>query len=356
MTKSFVRAAAALIVALVMTVGASDGVAIECAGDCDGDGILDVAEIVTAVSIALGEASTAFCLAADHDADGRVTVDEILRGVIGALHGCDSEPSPSPEDTTTPTLAPSTSTTPAPSETPMPPVVSPSTSPTATRTPTSIMPNPTSTIVDCGARAPVVSPLPAPVTDQPTVTLTGTVYVHGPYSRLRVCGADCSEQALGSQHPAVQQFSITAALRPNDTTELELCTLNPICGDIACAEPIAVTHRSEAPATPTASPSPTPTSCGAVAPSVDPVISPTTLLEQAITGSGHVTGARYLLVTSEAGQFSGTGYHGNFPVTVRLLPNQANHLTVCIYNQLCGETACSSTDNNGAPLTIVQQE
>jgi hypothetical protein len=132
----------------------------------------------------------------------------------------------------------------------------------------------------------------------------------------------------------------------------------------AVYEPVAPTAipMDTATVTPTAgpqtpTPSPTPTSCGVLMPSVDPVTSPTDQLEQVITGYGLVTGNRYLGITSEAGEFSGTGYHGNFPVTVTLLPNQVNHLTVCITNQACGtpSSLCTSVDRNGDPLEILQQ-
>jgi hypothetical protein len=102
-------------------------------------------------------------------------------------------------------------------------------------------------------------------------------------------------------------------------------------------------------------PSPTPTSCGVQMPMVDPVTSPTDQLEQVITGSAHVTGSRYLSISSEAGVFYGVGYHGNFPTTVTLLPNQVNHLTVCLINQACGDSVCTTTDYNGSPLEILQQ-
>lgn len=59
-----------------------------CAGDCNGDGAVDVAEIVRAVAIALGEQDASACLAADHDGNGEVTIDEILRAVGSALDGC----------------------------------------------------------------------------------------------------------------------------------------------------------------------------------------------------------------------------------------------------------------------------
>lgn len=52
--------------------------------DCDGDGVVTIAELVEAVRIALG-AAVADCPSADRDGDGRVSIDEILTAVIAAL-------------------------------------------------------------------------------------------------------------------------------------------------------------------------------------------------------------------------------------------------------------------------------
>jgi len=62
--------------------------AVPCAGDCDLDGAVEVADAVTAVGVSLETRSLALCLAADPNGDGAVTVDEIVRAVRGALDGC----------------------------------------------------------------------------------------------------------------------------------------------------------------------------------------------------------------------------------------------------------------------------
>lgn len=59
-----------------------------CPGDCNGDGMVTVDEIVRIVSIALGTANIDTCLAADIDGSGSVTVDEIVTAVSNALNGC----------------------------------------------------------------------------------------------------------------------------------------------------------------------------------------------------------------------------------------------------------------------------
>ena len=61
-----------------------------CPGDCDGDGVVAVAELVTAVGVALGGAPLEACAPGDRDADARITVDELLGAVGGALRGCGS--------------------------------------------------------------------------------------------------------------------------------------------------------------------------------------------------------------------------------------------------------------------------
>jgi hypothetical protein len=59
-----------------------------CVGDCDGDGMVTVDEIVRMVNIALGMQEITLCPAADSNGDSMVTVDEIVRAVNNALNGC----------------------------------------------------------------------------------------------------------------------------------------------------------------------------------------------------------------------------------------------------------------------------
>lgn len=73
--------------ALLFAVSASPAAA-TCVGDCNADGAVTVDEIITGVNIALGTTSIAGCLAFDNNADGQVTVDEIVNGVTNALTGC----------------------------------------------------------------------------------------------------------------------------------------------------------------------------------------------------------------------------------------------------------------------------
>jgi hypothetical protein len=59
-----------------------------CLGDCDGSGAVTVDEIITLVSIGLGQATVDACSAGDGDSSGTITVDEIVTGTTNALQGC----------------------------------------------------------------------------------------------------------------------------------------------------------------------------------------------------------------------------------------------------------------------------
>jgi len=78
-----------------------------CTGDCDGDGMVTVNEIVTALNIGLGARPITDCPAADSGGDGSVTVDEIVAALNFALNGCPiSEATATPTASATPTPPP----------------------------------------------------------------------------------------------------------------------------------------------------------------------------------------------------------------------------------------------------------
>lgn len=60
----------------------------QCPGDCDGNGAVIVTELMTAVRIALGVATSTACPAADPSQNGTVTIDEILAAVDAVLGAC----------------------------------------------------------------------------------------------------------------------------------------------------------------------------------------------------------------------------------------------------------------------------
>ncbi len=59
-----------------------------CAGDCNGDEVVTVDELLAAGNITLGRTSVATCPASDANHDGRVTIDEVLTAANNALTGC----------------------------------------------------------------------------------------------------------------------------------------------------------------------------------------------------------------------------------------------------------------------------
>lgn len=59
-----------------------------CAGDCDGNGIVAVNELISAVNIALGSAPVTACGACDTNHDGTVAIGEVISAVNSALTGC----------------------------------------------------------------------------------------------------------------------------------------------------------------------------------------------------------------------------------------------------------------------------
>ena len=55
-----------------------------CAGDCSGDGVVTVDELITGATIALGERATADCPSFDEIRNDRVEVDELLGAIRNA--------------------------------------------------------------------------------------------------------------------------------------------------------------------------------------------------------------------------------------------------------------------------------
>jgi len=58
-----------------------------CVGDCNGDRVVNIEELVVMVAAALGEPSQE-CVAADVNNDGSITIEEIISAVHSALSGC----------------------------------------------------------------------------------------------------------------------------------------------------------------------------------------------------------------------------------------------------------------------------
>ena len=62
--------------------------AASCNGDCDGNGMVDVAELVAMVDIALGRKTMADCAAGDASRDGVIGVDDVVAAVRSLMTGC----------------------------------------------------------------------------------------------------------------------------------------------------------------------------------------------------------------------------------------------------------------------------
>jgi hypothetical protein len=61
---------------------------VACVGDCDGNGEVDLAEVVRATNIALGHLPLSACEAIDADGDGQVTIAELVASVDASMAGC----------------------------------------------------------------------------------------------------------------------------------------------------------------------------------------------------------------------------------------------------------------------------
>ncbi|HSQ00263.1 MAG TPA: hypothetical protein VL049_23840, partial [Candidatus Dormibacteraeota bacterium] len=104
---------------------------VSCPGDCNGDQIVKVDELVRGVNIALGQQAVDSCPAFDRNGDGQVTIAELLAAVSAAIGSCPEAPTATPEATVTGTLGATATvtTTGTATRTPSPPITS---SPTAT--------------------------------------------------------------------------------------------------------------------------------------------------------------------------------------------------------------------------------
>jgi sugar lactone lactonase YvrE len=67
---------------------AAAGPAAACTGDCDGDGLVSINELITGVNIALGNDELRMCSVFATSVLDRVTISDLVRGVAAALEGC----------------------------------------------------------------------------------------------------------------------------------------------------------------------------------------------------------------------------------------------------------------------------
>lgn len=76
-----------ILMFLVLTLAVPRAEA-RCAGDCGGDGVVTVNELITGVNLALGGGPTGQCPSIDANGDGAVVVNELVAAVANALGGC----------------------------------------------------------------------------------------------------------------------------------------------------------------------------------------------------------------------------------------------------------------------------
>ena len=107
---------------LFVAATASAAAAPACAGDCNGDGMVSVSELITGVRISLGAAPLDDCSAFDVGGDGQVRIDELITAVNAALAGCPATPTPTatPSATASSVVAESPTPTATPTDTAQP--------------------------------------------------------------------------------------------------------------------------------------------------------------------------------------------------------------------------------------------
>lgn len=67
-----------------------------CAGDCNDSAAVTIDEVITMVTVALGNAEVTACPAGDADGSGQITIDEIMAATHNALSGCFATPPTEP--------------------------------------------------------------------------------------------------------------------------------------------------------------------------------------------------------------------------------------------------------------------
>jgi len=150
-----------LIVGGEAAVGMATARASACVGDCDGDCVVAISELIRGVNISLGSLALDSCPAFDADGDGAVAINELIRGVGNALGGCGEQcvGSGSPTPTPTPTggvETPGTTTPGAP--TPNTPTPATRTPGTQTSTPSTATLTPVATSVPTATRTTAPTP------------------------------------------------------------------------------------------------------------------------------------------------------------------------------------------------------
>ncbi|MEO8605864.1 MAG: hypothetical protein ABI629_25060, partial [bacterium] len=205
-----------------------------CIGDCNGDGVVTVNELILGVNIALGHTPVTACAAFDANHDGMVTISELIAGVNNLLYGCGvtpPTPPPTPTATATQTATSSTSATPLATDTPTPPPIdtptaTPSQSPTRTAVPTkSATRTPTVPMSVCGG---FVGPLPVlcnlTIIPNP-VSRSGTIAFRFGVSDLN---GDINAICIELVHPPLEPQTTCTPLAPTNHLINGFTTTTPV--------------------------------------------------------------------------------------------------------------------------------
>jgi len=189
-----------------------------CAGDCNRDGIVVVAELLVGVRIALERSPLQVCPSFDANADGMVSMDEIVQASREIFAVCPPDPTP------TVTASPASTATPSPTPTQTLEVNHPPVPPTPSiyRTypgfeialPLGVT-DPDGQTVTCTA----TDPLPAGAAlDEPggLLTWTPTVEQLGPFSLPFSCADDATP-------PESVDTELTVKVSPRDSCAIPSC-------------------------------------------------------------------------------------------------------------------------------------
>ena len=287
---------AVLAVLLIASPGRS---AAACAGDCDDDGTVSIAELVTLVNIALNGDGADRCAAGDVNGDGRITIEELITAVNSALLGCPSTPTASPTAAASALATATASATPTVSAPPptetgtaTPPVTpsatsiatptqtfattatatgSPTTTASATRTPAAtetVTPN--ASAVDTATRTATPSGSPAVTstasaapTDTTTATLPQTPSASSTVSQSSTVSATRTSTATPPSSATITRAATRSATAPSTGTATRTLTAS-----------VTATHSRTGTATRTRTPSATATRSATASRSRTSTISP----------------------------------------------------------------------------------
>jgi hypothetical protein len=213
-----------LAIAALLSILAATGEA-QCVGDCDGDGEVEINELILGVNISLGGAELSRCPSFDPNGSGEVEINELILAVNNALDGC-----PPPAETATATVSVSTPT--ATGSATATEAASP-----ATATATVSAATPTATATEAGTLTPTATEVATAdatatatetATGEPTGTATATVTssATGAATETAVATATATASPAPTDTPTATIPVITATFTPTATP-----TTGAACGN-----------------------------------------------------------------------------------------------------------------------------